>query len=157
MPVHRKKRSRTWGLPVTILLWALAIGLTAVFWALFISGPVRLHETQLMATETVIREAVPDIKGLEQNIFEYVTWQGYTEDTLWWFDNNGQQLTTRGIETLDYDKARENALTNYNVETDSIRLAFGYDSPVYEIHGSDRLLLLDYDTLTRVYEREDAR
>lgn len=160
MPAKNRKkkgsRKKTFGFSVTIFLWALAIGLVSVFWALFISGPVRLHDAQLETTEQVIREAVPEIKGLEQNIFEYVTWQGYTEDTLYWFDNNGGQLTTRGIETLDYEAARENAKENYSIETESIRLAFGYDSPVYEIQGSGRLLLLDYDTLTRIYEREDA-
>lgn len=159
MPAKNRKKTgkkpQTFGFSVTIFLWALAIGLVSVFWALFISGPVRLHDAQLAATEQVIREAVPGIRGLEQNIFTYVTWQGYTEETLYWFDNNGGQLTTRGIETLDYDAAKENAKENYNIEADSIELAFGYDSPVYELHGSGKLLMLDYDTLTRIYERED--
>ena len=141
---------------MTIFLWALAIGLVSVFWALFISGPVRLHDAQLSAVETVIREEVPEIKGLEQNTFAYVTWQGYTEETLYWFDNNGHQLTTRGIETLDYDAAKDTAKKDYDIEAASIRLAFGYDSPVYEIHGSGQMIMLDYDTLTRIYEREDA-
>lgn len=70
---------------------------------------MRLHDAQLSAVETVIREEVPEIKGLEQNTFAYVTWQGYTEETLYWFDNNGHQLTTRGIETLDYDAAKDTA------------------------------------------------
>ena len=58
------------------------------------------------------------------------------------------------IETLNYKKAKRIAKKNYNIKCDSIALGYGYNNPVYEIRGSNKLILLDYDSFERVYERE---
>lgn len=125
----------------------------SVMWALLISGPSRLHEEKQAQTIRVIEENVQGIQGIEENIFEYVTYQGYTTDTLYWFDQTGQVITERSMDTLDYNKARQMALDTYQMEAESVELAFGYTSPVYEIKSRDRLLMLDYDTFEKVYER----
>lgn len=140
---------------LTLLLLLGNIALILVLWALFVGGPSRIHEEQQQKAITAIKEEVPEMQGLEQTIFDYVTWQGYTPDTLYWFDGNGSVITTRDMGTLDYDKAKAEAKEKYGIEAETIQTAYGYSAPCYEIRGSGRLLLLDYDTLEWIYERED--
>lgn len=145
---------KKFGPMMTILLCMILISIFAVTWSLFISGPSRLHEVQQEKVTEKIKKEVPSIQGLSEHIFDYVTYNGYTEDTLYWFDQKGDEITTRPIGTLDYDKAKQEALDKYQVETKTIQLTFGYNMPCYEIIGSNTLLLLDYDSLTLVYQRE---
>ena len=151
-----KKRggSSYYGFPMTLTLVFTFLFVFAHLWALFISGPARVHDEQLAKAYATIEKKVPGIQGLRQNIFDYVTYQGYTEDTLYWFDQKLDEITTRDIGTLDYEKAREIAQKEYGIEPSTVELTFGYNSPCYEVIGSDRMLLLDYDTFTRVYERQ---
>lgn len=149
----KKRKGRYYGLPTTIALAAVLVILVAILWALFISGPARIHDEQLAKAYEQIEEKVPGIQGLEQNIFDYVTYQGYTEDTLYWFDQKLDVITTRDIATLDYEQARKIAQEQYGMDPETVQLTFGYNSPCYEIIGSKKLLLLDYDTFSRVYER----
>lgn len=147
----KKKKYFGWGL--TASLAVLFVLIFAVMWALFISGPSRLHEEKQRQVREVIASEVPEIQGVEENIFEYITYQGYTIDTLYWFDQTGQIITTRPLDTLDYNKARQKALDSCGIDAQSVELAFGYTSPVYEIVSGDVLIMLDYDTLEKVYER----
>lgn len=150
---RKKKKKKVYGWPLTAALLAFFILVFSVMWALLISGPSRLHEEKQAQTIRVIEENVQGIQGIEENIFEYITYQGYTTDTLYWFDQTGQVITERSMDTLDYNKARQMALDTYQMEEESVELAFGYTSPVYEIKSRDRLLMLDYDTFEKVYER----
>lgn len=154
-PKKPKKHRHLASWMVTLLLWIAVFVLAGSLWALFISGPSRIYEQQQSQVLQTIRDNVPDVQGLQRTVFDYVTWQGYTPDTLYWFDGNGDIITTRDMETLDYEKARAKALEEYGIEADTIQTAYGYTAPVYEIRGSGRLLLLDYDSLEWIYERED--
>ncbi|EOS61734.1 hypothetical protein C815_00434 [Firmicutes bacterium M10-2] len=149
----KKIKGRYYGLPTTVALAVVLVLLLAILWALFISGPARIHDEQLANAYEKIEEKVPGIQGLEKNIFDYVTYQGYTEDTLYWFDQKFDEITTRDIATLDYEKARKIAQEQYGMEPETVQLTFGYNSPCYEIIDSKKMLLLDYDTFSRVYER----
>lgn len=134
----------------------LCLAFVVVFWllwCLFVAGPSRVHDQVEQERIDAIKSEVPNIQGLNQNNFEYITYQGYTDDTLYWFDMTGQIITTREMQTLDYNKARETAKSTYGIDADVIELAFGYTTPVYELQGSGKLLMLDYDTLEKVYER----
>lgn len=152
-PVKEKK---TFGWPMTVLLVLVFCFLFAVLWALFISGPARIHEEKQEEVIAQIKTEVPEIQGLEQNSFDYVTWQGYTDDTLYWFDALGQIITTREMETLNYNEAREKAESDYAMEADTITLAYGYSAPVYLLENDTTVLMLDYDSLEWVYERTDT-
>lgn len=146
---------RKYGKRVTILLSLSFLLLFVILWSLFISGPNRIYEQEIAQAESKIKTEVEDIKGLTMHQFAYRTFQGYTESTLYWFDEAGDEIITKKIETLDYEKARTVATQDYGLEVESVQLGYGYDNPVYEIKGSDKLLLLDYDSFVRVYERED--
>ena len=152
---NRNKNHRKYHGPGTTLsLAAVLVLLVGILWSLFISGPARIHDEELADAYARIEEEVPGIQGVEQNIFDYITYQGYTEDTLYWFDQKLDVITPRDSSTLDYDKVREIAQKDYGIEPDTVQLTFGYNSPCYEVIGSKRMLLLDYDTFSRVYERQ---
>lgn len=138
----------------TALLWIILIGLVMVLWALFISGPNRVQEAVIEQTRAQIEQQVEGIKGITQHVFDYTTYQGYTEKKLYWFDTNGKVITTRKMDTLDYDKAKNKASKTYGIKTKSIMLGYGYNNPCYVIEGSHSMILLDYDTLERVYQRD---
>ncbi len=147
------RKNTTFGIGLTIALWALLILIIASIWALFISGPARLHDEQTAKVRQTIEEQVPGIEHLSECDFDYVTWTGNTADTLYWFDTTGQPITTRELSTLDYNGAREKARTDYGMEAETVRIAYGYSAPVYELENEDKILMLDYDTLDWVYER----
>lgn len=148
-----KHKEKKFGWPMTIFLACVLVLIIAVLWALFISGPARLHEVEQKEAFQKVEETVPGIQGVSAHVFEYITYTGYTEDDLYWIDQKFKIITSRPIETLDYQKAKDKAKESYGIDTETIELTFGYNTPCYEIIGSDKMILLDYDTLTRVYER----
>lgn len=150
------RAKKQFGFGMSLFLTALMIFLIMAIWSLFVAGPYKVHEEKLVAIYAKIQQEVPNIRGLEQVDFDYVTYQGYTDDTLYWFDVTGALITTRPINTLNYQAAKDKALAQYNVETDTIQLAYGYTSPVYEIQGSNTFLLLDYDSLELIYQRNEV-
>lgn len=147
------QKTERFGWPLTMGLFALLGLIIVCLWALFISGPARIHDRQKADVIAAMEEIVPGVEGLSENKFDYVTWQGYTSDTLYWFDMTGQIITSRPMTTLDYDKAEEKARTKYDLEAKTVTLAYGYSGPVYQLESDDRILMLDYDTLDWVYER----
>lgn len=148
-----KKKKKTFGWPFTLALCLILLFVICCTWALFISGPARLHEAQIAQVTQIIYDQVPAIQGLQQTAFDYVTWQGYTTELLYWFDAAGALITTRELSTLDYSEAREKAKSDYGMEARIVFLAYGYSGPVYQLENDTRLLMLDYDTLDWVYER----
>lgn len=153
MAKRRRRRNIQYNAAFTALQVFIMVLIITVFWSLFVSGPSRVYEKQQEKIVAGIMDENARIKGLTRHEFNYVTYQGYTEDTLYWFNERSDLITTRSIESLNYEGAKKVALEQYNIECDTITLGYGYNSPVYEIRGSGKLLLLDYDTFTRVYER----
>lgn len=147
-----KKKNKSRGF--TFFLWIILFVLIGVLWSLFISGPNRVYELNNGLKIEKIEKSVKGIEGLTRHQFDYVTYQGYTDSTLYWFDANGKKITDRDIDTLDYEAAKKKAKSKYGVSCDTIQLGYGYNNPVYEIRNKKKLILLDYDSLERVYERE---
>lgn len=151
----KKKKPKYYGPWLSFVLACTLVCLIALLWSLFISGPARLHEEQLQAAYAKIQKQVPDIKGLEQNIFEYVTYSGYTTENVYWFNQKCEEIAVRDLSTLDYAKVRQVAKEEYGIDAETIDLTFGYSAPCYEVRGKNTLLLLNYDTLENVYERKE--
>lgn len=153
-PAKKAAPKGKWGWGVTLGLFLVLCLMIAVLWALFISGPVRLEEANNRRVQEVISEQVPDIQGLRETKFDYVTWQGYTDSQFYWFDATGSMITTRDLSTLNYDQARAKALDSYDLDASTVEVAYGYSAPVYRLENNERILMLDYDTLEWVYERK---
>lgn len=153
MASKRKFRFKLTSKMLTLLLLAILVLMISSLWALFISGPSRVFEEDTNGKIALIKENNEGIKGITRHVFDYVTYQGYTIDTLYWFDDNCDVITTREISDLNYDEAKEIAREKYGVDCESIVLGYGYNNPVYEIRGKDKLILIDFDTFVRVYER----
>lgn len=137
----------------TAVLWIVLIGSILILWSLFVSGPSRVHEASQEEAIQVIEKKHPKIQGITTHLFDYKTYQGYTNNRLYWFDVNGKQITSRKMETLDYKQARKVARQNYGIKAKSIVLGYGYNNPCYVIQSDVSLILIDYDTFERVYQR----
>lgn len=140
---------------MTLGLILVLVLIICFVWSLFISGPVRVNEQNEATIIAKIEKKNKDIQGITKHTFDYVTYQGYDDNNLYWYDAKGNLIIKKKIKTLDYDKAKKVAKKDYGIKCDTIELGYGYDNPVYEIHGSKKMILLDYDTLARVYERQD--
>ena len=151
--IHRKNK-RKHGIKMTVILCVILILVVLMIWSLFISGPNRVKEMVVQNRIAKIEKAHKNIKGISEHDFDYVTYQGYDDTTLYWFNAKSKVITTRDIDTLDYAKAKKIAKKKYNIKCDTITLGYGYNNPVYEIRGSHKVLLLDYDSFIRVYERQ---
>lgn len=138
----------------TAVLWIILILLVMVLWSLFISGPNRIHEEQERILREKIEKKVDNIQGVSKHLFDYKTYQGYTDSTLYWFDAKGNVITTRKIKELDYDKASEVAKEDYGISTASIYLGYGYDNPCYVIEGKNKMILIDFDNYAKIFERD---
>lgn len=149
----RPAAKKTYGWGITLALWLVLIGMIVCLWALFISGPARIHDEEIAKVQQAISQQVPDIQGLQETEFEYVTWQGYTDQELYWFDSTGAIITTRELSTLNYNEARAKAASDYGMDANTIFVAYGYSGPVYQLESENKILMLDYDTLDWVYER----
>ncbi|MBQ0064702.1 MAG: hypothetical protein KBT48_02985 [Firmicutes bacterium] len=150
-----KVKSWIRSLNLTLVLTIVLVASVLVFWALFISGPNRVQEAKLRQAEAMIKEKVESIEGIQENNFRYTTYQGYTDSKLYWFDSNCDVIVTKDIGRLDYETAKRVSEETYGIACESIELAYGYNNPVYEIHGANKYLLLDFDTFERIYERDE--
>lgn len=148
-----KQAKREYSGWLTLALLLVLLLMIVSLWALFISGPARIHDERMARVQETIHREVPGVEGLNKTEFDYVTWQGYTDDTLYWFDATGSIITTRELSSLNYNEARKKAEDSYGMQADTVFLAYGYSGPVYQLENENRILMLDYDTLEWVYER----
>ena len=148
------KKSKYHGKKMTIALSLILVLIIVLMWTLFISGPARVHEAKQASRIAKIQEQNENIKGITEHVFDYVTYQGYDSENLYWYNAKSELITSRDISTLNYAKAKRIAKKQYKIKCDSITLGYGYNNPVYEIRGSNKLILLDYDSFFCVFERE---
>ena len=76
-------KNKFYGKRLTVVLWIVLILIIAILWSLFISGPSRVHEVTLQNDLDQITEENKGITGLTVHQFDYTTYQGYTETTLY--------------------------------------------------------------------------
>ena len=119
--------------------------------SLFISGPARKYEHDIEEQVNRIETKYKDIKQLQRHVFYYTTYVGQDDKTIVWFNELGKVIVTRKLQTLQSDKAKEIAATDYGIFDAAISLGYGYDNPVYVVKGKKGSILLDYDTLKEVY------
>lgn len=147
-------KKRYYGKRMTFGLVCVLILIVLLLWAEFVSGPSRVHEAVLASRIANIQKQNENIKGISEHIFDYVTYQGYDSENLYWYNAKSELITSRDISTLNYAKAKRIAKKQFGIKCDSIQLGYGYNNPVYEIRGSNKVLLLDYDSFICVYERD---
>ena len=150
----KRKRKKQHGTITTMALVIILVLVLILIWSEFISGPNRVKEQIYVQRIEKIEKKNKDIQGISEHIFAYTTYQGYDDTTLYWYNAKSNLITTRDIDTLNYKKAKRIAKKSSKIKCDSIVLGYGYNNPVYEIRGSNKLILLDYDSFERVYERE---
>lgn len=115
--------------------------------------PARAYEVKLAQEEEAIISQHDAVGNLQRHVFRYVTYSGEDRQNYYWFNTEGQVITTRAKGTRDDDAARA-AAQALGMDAESVTLGYGYENPVYVLQSGDTTLLLDYDTLELVDERE---
>ena len=138
---------------LTVFLALLLLIVIASLWALFVSGPARAYEVRLAQEEAAITSQHDAVGNLHRHVFRYVTYSGEDNQNYYWFNTEGQVITTRAKGTRDDDAARA-AAEQLGLSAESVTLGYGYENPVYVLESGNTTPLLDSDTLEQVDERE---
>ena len=96
----KHKRKRQHGTTTTMALVIILVLVLLLIWSEFISGPNRVKE-QIYAQriEKIIKQN-KNIQGLSEHVFNYITYQGYDDTTLYWYNAKSELITSRDIETI---------------------------------------------------------
>ena len=89
-----------------ILTIGLFCILLTVIWleiSVFISGPAIHYDEKIAVQQETILKSHREIKELDRHVFAYVIYSGADQENYYWFNENGEQLTTRSLAQLDYD------------------------------------------------------
>lgn len=120
--------------------------------AAFISGPIRSYELKVQKQEIKIKETYPNISDIYRHVFQYTVYSGSIKQSIIWFNENGEVITTRKKENLSTDEVSKKAINDYQMKDFEVNLGYGYDNPVYVIVSKNREVLLDFDSLDLVYD-----
>ena len=131
----RRRHKKQHGTKTTLGLVIILVLILLVIWSEFISGPNRVKEQIYTQRVEKIEKQNKHIKGISEHVFDYTTYQGYDDTTLYWYNAKSELITSRDIETLNYKKAKRIAKKNYKIKCESVVLGYGYNNPVYEIRG----------------------
>ena len=97
----KHKRKRQHGTTTTMALVIILVLVLLLIWSEFISGPNRVKEQiYTQRIEKIIKQN-KNIQGLSEHVFDYITYQGYDDTTLYWYNAKSELITSRDIETLN--------------------------------------------------------
>lgn len=134
----------------------LLVILILVLWieiCLFISGPNLRYESKVNSQIQTIKSNYQNIEDLDRHVFSYIIYIGHDKDQYHWFNERGEILTSRKLEEIDLNKAKEQAEKTYQLTDYELKIGYGYDNPVYIIENKDFEIYLDIDTMKRVFYR----
>ncbi len=150
----RERRGFTIGRLIgTLALAAVLIFVIFLQIVLFVSGPAIHYDTKIAAQEKMILDEYKDIKQLYRHVFAYVIYSGQDDTTYYWFNEQGDLLMSRALDTLDYEGARKKVVKEYAMQDETVRLGYGYERAVYMIEDAQMEIYLDIDTLEPVFIR----
>lgn len=148
------KHQRNWSqAALSVVLFLVLLLVIALLWTLNVSGPARAYEQKLNDQIAQIRRAHTAVDNIERNVFRYITYVGEDTSSYYWFNEEGQVITTRAKNTRD-DAAAMQAVSRLGYAPLEVSLGYGYENPAYVVRCDDRLVLLDYDSKEMIYERE---
>lgn len=151
---HERKGFSVRQLIITI---SLLFVLFTVIWleiSVFISGPAIHYDEKIAAQQETILQSHRQIKELDRHVFAYVIYSGADHEQYYWFNEKGEELTTRFLSQLDYDKALTVAKESYGMKDCGISIGYGYENPVYRIDNDSFELYLDIDSFKQVFFRK---
>lgn len=117
---------------------------------LFITGPSLRYEDKIATQEALIRQNHENIQELDRHVFAYVIYSGHDDASYYWFNEQGELLTTRKQSEIDIEQAKQKGA----LENATVRIGYGYENPVYVIENDDAEVYLDLDTYEQVFYRK---
>lgn len=136
----------------TVFLICLVCIVIYIEIAAFISGPARAYEEKIQEEEQKIKEQFSTITKLNRHVFQYTVYSGSVDETMMWFNERGEVITTRDMRDISIDEVSKKVLEEYAMKDVEITLGYGYHNPVYVVVSKTRELLLDIDSLELVYD-----
>ena len=118
---------------------------------LFISGPKYANVKQDQKIVEVIQTKYPNISILNRHVFRYVVYVGEGEGTYYFFNEKGEQISSRQQNQQNEKKALLKMQKEYQLLDCELQLGYGIDGPVYSAETGQGMVLLDFDTLEEVY------
>lgn len=100
----RRRHKKQHGTKTTLGLVIILVLILLVIWSEFISGPNRVKEQIYTQRVEKIEKQNKHIKGISEHVFDYTTYQGYDDTTLYWYNAKSELITSRDIETLNYKR-----------------------------------------------------
>jgi hypothetical protein len=89
----RRRHKKQHGTKTTLGLVIILVLILLVLWSEFISGPNRVKEQIYAQRVEKIEKQNKHIKGISEHVFDYTTYQGYDDTTLYWY--NAKSKCTR--------------------------------------------------------------
>lgn len=137
---------------MTCCLLLLLVGILYIEVAAYISGPLRSYDLKIEKQKDKIKEIYPEISNIYRHVFQYTVYSGSVKQSIVWFNENGEVVTTRNKEDVSMEAVSKKAIDDYHLNDFEINIGYGYDNPVYVIVSKECEVLLDFDSLELVYD-----
>ncbi len=123
----------------------------------FVGGPYYENAAQQQVIIQKIEENHEQPKSIKRNAFQFVSFTVFDDDEITIYDENGEYLLSRDIDTLQEEKVKEYVEANYPTLIDApIQVAYGYDSIAYYIEHDLEVLVIDYDSLEELFYMKEG-
>ena len=139
---------------VTAVLLCLLILVIIVELFIFVIGPNQKYEHDIAVIENKITNTYKYIQTVDRNVFHFTTYTGISENTYYWFDEEGKLLMRRNREEDRQDEVKEKASKDHNMKDVQVTLGYGYKNAVYIVKTKQEEVYYDFDSLKEVYYRE---
>lgn len=136
---------------VFILIFIVLIGIV-----LFISGPQFAYTRKIQQQEEKIYEQHKEIKNMYRHVFYYITYSFQENDTLYWYNEHSEKLTSRALETLAIDDIKKQVNDTYGLHVETVLIGYGYEHPAYIIETKEAYIVIDYDSKEVIYYRSEV-
>lgn len=74
---------------------------------------------------------------MSEHVFDYTTYQGYDDTTLYWYNAKSELITSRDIETLNYK--RQSVLRKRTITSSVIRLHLDMATTIRYMRFADQI------------------
>ncbi len=148
---HKDEKKKTNKILTVLLLFVLLL-VVFINISIFVSGPKYHYDDKINQEMNVIYQKYDKLDSpLTRHVFQYITYSTKMEQTYCWFNQKGEMIAQRDINTYQINQV-EAKIQQYKMDQYTITLGYGYDGPVYVITNDEVDLLLILVTIVLMLE-----
>lgn len=121
---------------------------------LFISGPVLRYTDKVDKQIKTIQTSYEQVEEINRHVFNYIIYSAHDDQSYYWFNENGELLTSRAMAEVRLDEVKQLAVSDYQLEDATVKIGYGYENPVYIIENEQMEVYLDFDSMKQVFIRK---